>query len=305
MTNNKIIALFNDFVVDFLNNDSTVEDWNSEENQSKLKELVKKNVAKEKASKSRKKKDPGAPKRGKSAYMFFCLEKRQSVIEDGFKKGDVLKELGARWTALKASANKKDKDFLVNLSKLSSDDKIRYEEEKGTYVPSTETDESENDSPPVHKAKGVKKGKNAYHIFCAENRSSLKKKYGDTKSPKEITQILSQKWKEFKSDPSNTEDLEKINKKVKEVNSSDESEKESSNKKTPKEKTSKIPREKKIRKKIVPTPPPSPPHSMPSTPSDYEPFDDEKDECVCACHKCDHTEDCECMCDVGEDGCDC
>ena len=313
MTNNKIIAFFNDFVVDFLKNDSTVEDWNSEDNQSKLKKFFKKNVTKEKVSKSRKKKDPSAPKKGKSAYMFFCLEKRQSVMDEGFRKGDILKELGARWNDLKISTSKKDKELLVHLSKLSSEDKVRYEEEKETYTPS-KVSESESESPtPVHKAKGVKKGKNAYHIFCAENRASLKEEYGDTKSPKEITEILSKKWKEFKSDPSNAEELEKINKKVKEVNSSEESADESSTKKTkektpktpniPKEKTPKIHKENKTKKRIVPTP--SPPPSMPSTPSDYEAFDEDKDECECACHKCRHTEDCECVCDMGEDGCEC
>jgi len=48
-------------------------------------------------------KDPNAPKRGKSAYIFFCTENRSVVQKDlgsDAKAVDVIKELGVRWGML-------------------------------------------------------------------------------------------------------------------------------------------------------------------------------------------------------------
>merc|ERR1712000_780895 len=52
--------------------------------------------------KRRGKKDPNAPKRGLSAYMFFANEQRENVREEnpGISFGQVGKLLGERWKAL-------------------------------------------------------------------------------------------------------------------------------------------------------------------------------------------------------------
>ncbi|THY89808.1 hypothetical protein D6C93_06772 [Aureobasidium pullulans] len=77
----------------------------------------------------KKKKDPNAPKRGLSAYMFFANEQREKVREDnpGIKFGDVGKLLGEKWKSL----NEKQK---TPYEAKAAADKKRYEEEKAAYT---------------------------------------------------------------------------------------------------------------------------------------------------------------------------
>ncbi|KAL2212695.1 Non-histone chromosomal protein 6 [Sarocladium strictum] len=74
------------------------------------------------------KKDPNAPKRGLSAYMFFANEQRENVREEnpGISFGQVGKLLGERWKALD------DKQRTPYEAKAAADKK-RYEDEKAAY----------------------------------------------------------------------------------------------------------------------------------------------------------------------------
>jgi len=76
----------------------------------------------------KKKKDPNAPKRGLSAYMFFANDQRDKVREDnpGIKFGEVGKMLGEKWKEL----TDKDKEPYDAKAKA---DKERYEREKAEY----------------------------------------------------------------------------------------------------------------------------------------------------------------------------
>jgi len=76
----------------------------------------------------KKKKDPNAPKRGLSAYMFFANDQRDSVREEnpGIKFGEVGKLLGARWKAL-------DDKQRTPYETKAAEDKKRYEDEKANY----------------------------------------------------------------------------------------------------------------------------------------------------------------------------
>jgi len=76
----------------------------------------------------KKKKDPNAPKRGLSAYMFFANEQRENVREEnpGISFGQVGKVLGERWKALN------DKQRTPYEAKAAQDKK-RYEDEKASY----------------------------------------------------------------------------------------------------------------------------------------------------------------------------
>ncbi|KAJ3495548.1 hypothetical protein NLG97_g3312 [Lecanicillium saksenae] len=78
--------------------------------------------------KKRAKKDPNAPKRGLSAYMFFANEQRENVREEnpGVSFGQVGKILGERWKALS------DKQRAPYEAKAAADKK-RYEDEKAAY----------------------------------------------------------------------------------------------------------------------------------------------------------------------------
>jgi len=90
-----------------------------------------------KVEKRRGKKDPNAPKRGLSAYMFFANEQRENVREEnpGITFGQVGKILGERWKALN------DKQRTPYEAKAAADKK-RYEDEKQAYNADGDEDES-------------------------------------------------------------------------------------------------------------------------------------------------------------------
>jgi len=79
--------------------------------------------------KEAKKKDPNAPKRGRSAYILFSSDKRKEVegANPGISFTEVTVKLGAMWKSLTEGAQKKYKD-------LAAKDKERYEKEKAAYV---------------------------------------------------------------------------------------------------------------------------------------------------------------------------
>ncbi|KAL4868883.1 hypothetical protein BDV12DRAFT_168818 [Aspergillus spectabilis] len=85
---------------------------------------------------TRKKKDPNAPKRGLSAYMFFANDNRDKVREEnpGITFGQVGKMLGEKWKALS------DKDRKPYEEKAATDKK-RYEDEKAAYNATGDDDE--------------------------------------------------------------------------------------------------------------------------------------------------------------------
>ncbi|KAL8736962.1 MAG: hypothetical protein Q9181_002158 [Wetmoreana brouardii] len=93
---------------------------------------------KAKAAEPKKKKDPNAPKRGLSAYMFFANENRESVREEnpGITFGQVGKVLGEKWKAL----NSKQREPYEAKAKA---DKDRYESEKASYNNAGDDDEDE------------------------------------------------------------------------------------------------------------------------------------------------------------------
>ncbi|KAJ5674193.1 non-histone chromosomal protein 6 [Penicillium macrosclerotiorum] len=85
---------------------------------------------------TRRKKDPNAPKRGLSAYMFFANDTRDKVREEnpGISFGQVGKMLGDKWKALSDTERKPFEEKAVA-------DKKRYEEEKAAYQARDEEEE--------------------------------------------------------------------------------------------------------------------------------------------------------------------
>lgn len=86
------------------------------------------------------KKDPNAPKRPLSAFLFFCQEKRPHVkaINPDYTIGDVAKVLGKEWKEL-------DEDDKKPFEELAKKDRKRYDQEKKDYVPAEEDDDEEDD----------------------------------------------------------------------------------------------------------------------------------------------------------------
>jgi hypothetical protein len=160
------------------------------------------------------KKDPNAPKRGKSAYLFFCAANRAQVkaqLGTEAKATEVTKELGARWNTLKSSTKPADKKSLDEYEKAALEDKSRYESEKDEYVPPvTEDDEPKSGKRGGKKVahQGPKRSKSAYLFFCADNRDTVKTENPEMKAT-EITAELGRRWNELKEDESRAKELKK------------------------------------------------------------------------------------------------
>lgn len=106
---------------------------NPEEFESFLRDWLKEQGFKESSSskgrsKREKKTDPNAPKRNKSAYIFFCEGNRVSLMKKSpdMKMTDISKELGKLW--LSTSETDKHK-----YEQLAAQDKARYEQELAAY----------------------------------------------------------------------------------------------------------------------------------------------------------------------------
>ena len=143
MTTNTQIKNMNALIIDFLTehgSEDMVEMWQGDY-QEKLMKLFPK-----KTKKATSPKDPNKPKRGKSAYLFFCADNRAKTKEDlgdDAKATEVTAELGRLWNELKESDSKSDKKKMEKYEKQAAEDKERYEAEMVDYEPPSEEDESE------------------------------------------------------------------------------------------------------------------------------------------------------------------
>eukprot|EP00959_Pyramimonas_sp_CCMP1952_P319903 6693975-Pyramimonas_sp.AAC.1 len=81
-------------------------------------------------TKTRKKKDPDAPKRPSAAYMFFCKEMREKIKEESpdCSFGEIGKLLGQKWAEADAAARKK-------YTAMAEKDKLRYDAVMKEYKP--------------------------------------------------------------------------------------------------------------------------------------------------------------------------
>lgn len=88
-------------------------------------------MAERRVKTQRKKKDPNAPKRSLSAYMFFANEQRDVVRSEnpGIAFGAIGKILGEKWKALDGEGKKP-------YEAKAEADKKRYETEKTEYAKS-------------------------------------------------------------------------------------------------------------------------------------------------------------------------
>jgi structure-specific recognition protein 1 len=117
-------------VLSFLKNNNAdktlVAQWNSKENNEKLKVLV--NT--DKTKKVKPEKDPEKPSKNKTSYMFFCQDNRVAVLDSGKKGPEVFTELGKRW---KECDPKKKTDY----EKKATEDKKRYADAMEIYKTKT------------------------------------------------------------------------------------------------------------------------------------------------------------------------
>jgi hypothetical protein len=175
-----------------------------------LVELVKKHLTEieksvkktaKKTSKSvKKKKDPAAPKKNCSSYIFFCKDMRESVKSEnpGLKGTEITKEIANLWKKL-------EEDGKGPFIEKAEADKQRYLDEMKSYTPSegfsNEESEGKTKTAKTKKARkpGPKKASSSYLFFCKEHRSKVKALYPDMDS-KDITRELGRVWKEEMTD---------------------------------------------------------------------------------------------------------
>jgi hypothetical protein len=138
----------------------------------------------EKPKKKRAKKaKKSGPKKPKSAYLYFCEEKRGEVKEANpeMKPTEITAELGRLWNKIKDTpkANK--------YKEQSEDAKVQYAElveAEKSRVPSSEDEakEEEEEVPKAKKGKKLPKAKKekvpttGYQLFCSEEGEGIEKK---------------------------------------------------------------------------------------------------------------------------------
>jgi hypothetical protein len=158
-----------------------------------------KSSAKAEKGEKKTKKDKNAPKGAKNAYILFCADNRDQVKEENPEMGakEIISELARLW-------KEADEDVKAEYQEKAAEDKKRYEEEMSDYVPS----EEESPKKGTKGAKGTKKAKdknapkgakNAYILFCADNRDQVKEENPDM-GAKEIISELARLWKEADED---------------------------------------------------------------------------------------------------------
>ena len=203
------------FVTKFLSDNGSeelVDKWNDQDNADAFSALVKKAC---KRSSDKKLKDPNAPKRGRSAYIFFCSKNRENAKErlgEGAKATEVTSELGKMWNELKASTKKGDKIALLGFETEAAEDKSRYDEEKKDYQPPS--DEELAKTTPAKKGRKTsdkdtnspKGRKSAYIYFCSAMRAQVKEELGEEGKSLIMTE-LGKRWKELKEDEQRSDEL--------------------------------------------------------------------------------------------------
>lgn len=188
-----LLSSVNRIVTTFLreNNEDLVESWETNEIQSEMKKLL--------SSKQEKKvKDPNAPKKSKSAYIFFCSDARKEIKESDpdMSATDVTREVSNRWNALKESTDEDDIETVNRYKEMAEEDKLRYKEEKANYVAPDnlavkKSRKARKDGPP--------KPKTAYMFFSQDERKNVVEENPDF-SFAEIAKELGRRWSELKDE---------------------------------------------------------------------------------------------------------
>jgi hypothetical protein len=163
-----------------------------------------------KKGKGDKVKDPAAPKRGKSAYIFFCAAKRSDAkdkLGEDASLPEISKMLGSLWSKFKVSTKQADKKELAGFEAEAANDKLRYDNEMSSYVRPSDDELSKKGKKAKKDPNAPKRGKSGYIFFCSANRSDVKEELGEDAKTTEITSRLGELWTELKNDESRAEEL--------------------------------------------------------------------------------------------------
>eukprot|EP00522_Entomoneis_paludosa_P008598 CAMPEP_0172442372 /NCGR_PEP_ID=MMETSP1065-20121228/2822_1 /TAXON_ID=265537 /ORGANISM="Amphiprora paludosa, Strain CCMP125" /LENGTH=905 /DNA_ID=CAMNT_0013192211 /DNA_START=91 /DNA_END=2808 /DNA_ORIENTATION=- len=143
--------------------------------------------------KKKAKKDPNAPKRGKSAYMFFADANRDSIKANNADAsfGELGKLMGAAWK----NAGSEEK---AKFTAMAEKDKTRYQSEMKDYTP-PDGSGSKGGAKKAGKKKdpdAPKRAQNAFLYFSQDMRPKIKAKNPELKTS-EIGKKLGELYKEL------------------------------------------------------------------------------------------------------------
>lgn len=182
--------------------------WKSDEMQAKISNTFAVEDSSNKKTK-KKKKDKNAPKKGKTAFIFWSNEERLKIakeVEQGkiekFDNKKIISELATRWASFK-----KDGGDVSKYEEMALKDKERYVKQKEEYSSSgSDVSEDEQDGKAKNKkakknTSGLKRNKSAYLFYTSDKdvRMALKTSRPDIAN-KDIIKALAEQWKELKSE---------------------------------------------------------------------------------------------------------
>jgi len=202
------VKKINKIVLGFLNDNTDSQNMSESWMETVIQKQIK-NVCAVKYSELPKKKDPNAPKRGKSSYLFYCSEFRDQVkkeLGNEKKATDVTKELGVRWNIMKTSKKASDKKALLKYESLAKIDRERYQTEKDSYVQPEEFENNTRRGGKKSFNNGPKRAKSVYLFFCEKYRDKVRNSNPSLKAT-EVTSKLGSMWNELKSDKSRTSEI--------------------------------------------------------------------------------------------------
>eukprot|EP01050_Picozoa_sp_SAG11_P025665 SAG11_NODE_5870_length_1444_cov_1.449814_1_plen_163_part_00 len=139
-----------------------------------------------------KKKDPDAPKRGMSAFMFYSVKRRPQLKAQNpdWAFGEFAKAIGAEWAGM---SDKQKKPYNNQAAK----DKQRYLDEMEDYEAP-----SDDDEPKKRKKKdpnAPKRAMTAFMFYSIERRPQLKEEHPDWAFG-EFGKQIGMEWREMSDD---------------------------------------------------------------------------------------------------------
>ena len=141
------------------------------------------------APKKKAKKDPNAPKRGKSSYFFYMDAMRDKVKQDNPEASfsEIGKLLGAGWKKLSS-------DEKAKYEKMAEKDKQRYQKEMAGYTkPASASPKKKGVQKKQKDPNAPKRAQNAFLFFSQEMRPKLKQedpKMATTEVGKKLGQLF-------------------------------------------------------------------------------------------------------------------
>jgi hypothetical protein len=189
----------NEFVLDFLrtniNKTNTEDIWLSKKNQQSLVKTLKKNNVKIK--------DPDKPKRGKSAFLFFCEVNRKILKEKypDMSVKEIVSKLGVDWQILKDTNSCE----IENYEAMSIKDRNRYKQQMRSYIPILNrkiyNNEENKESDKKQSKRRSKRNKEEimYENFLKSKKTRTKKLHPEFES-KDLIDFLKNKWETMKDE---------------------------------------------------------------------------------------------------------